>query len=68
MSDRVSVFPALGVERELDSVWGDEDCAYIRTCEVADDVECLEIVAETVVFSYRDGVDEAEVIPAVESG
>ena len=28
----------------------------------------IEIVAETVVFSYRDGVDEAEVIPAVESG
>ena len=46
-------FPALGAEREFDPIGGDENGSDFRTGEVADDVECLEIMAEPVVFPDR---------------
>ena len=53
------------MERQLHSVRSDKHRPYFRTGQVSDDVECLEIVAETVMFSNRNGVEDAEVIPTV---
>ena len=61
-------FPPLGTEREFDPIRSDEDGSDFRAGQMPDDVECLEIVAEPVVFPDRDCVKDTEVIPTVQSG
>ena len=49
------VFPALGLDREFDSVRGHDRCADFRLGKMADYVECLEVVAEHLMLADRDG-------------
>ena len=48
--------------------WRDEYGPDIRFGQVAYDVECLEIVPEPVMTSYRNGEEQPAVVPAVECG
>ena len=48
--------PALSLYREFHSVRGDDHCSYVWFGEVADHVECLEVVTELVVLADRDSV------------
>ena len=59
------LFPTLCLHREFYSVRCDKCSTDFRLGKVADDVECLEIVAEFVVFSYRNGKEKAIVFSAV---
>ena len=53
---------------QFNTVRGDDDGTYIRLCEMSDDVECLEVVAEFIVVSYRDGEEQPVIFSSVEGG
>ena len=58
--------PSLGLQRELHPFRSDKHRADFRPGKVADDVECLEVMPETVVLADRYCEQETAVIPAVE--
>ena len=64
----IRLFPALGLHRDFHTVRGDKSRSYLRFGEMSDDIECLEIVSELVVFSDRDCEKKPVVFASVQCG
>ena len=61
------VFPALCLDRELDSVRGDDNGADFRLGQVAYYIEGLEVMAELLMFSDRNCKQQTVILSAVDS-